>query len=409
MNIVLTVNGKFYAFDLARQLRAQGVHAQVFTSYPRFKVRAERLPAEDIHTFPWWRAPYMAVRHRDRLGTRLVREWEWQAQTRFDAHVAQRLPRDIDVLVAMSGSGLRSGRAAQAQGARYVCDRASSHIRTQDRIVREEHERWGLPWEGIDPRVIDLEEAEYAQADAIVVPSRFVARSFQAQGFPTHKVHCIPLGVDLSSFKPMGEPDPTRFDVLFVAGPQLRKGLPYLLQAYRKLTHPRKSLTLVGQPMPALISRMKQLGIWVDEARMVGVMPFLELKQAMSRSHVLALPSVEEGLSLVQAQAMACGTPVIGTRHSGAEDLFEDGVEGYIVPIRDSDALADRLQWMADHPQERAEMGRRALAAVQRLGGWRDYGMASLDLYRRLTGGTGAADGAPSEEHHSVPQAGVAA
>lgn len=408
MNIALSVNGKFYSFDLARELRAQGVNAQVFTSYPRFKLRGERLPPEDIHTFPWWRAPYMAFRRRDLLGARLVREWEWQAQNRFDAHVARRLPRDTDLLVAMSGSGLRSGRAAQALGARYVCDRSSSHIRVQDDIVREEHERWGLPWQGVDPRVVELEEAEYAQADAIVVPSRFVVRSFQAQGVAAHKLHCIPLGVDLSSFKPIGQPDPDRFDVLFVAGPQLRKGLPYLLQAYRRLQHPRKSLTLAGQPMPALIERMKQLGLWVDDARVIGVVPFLELKQVMSRSHVLALPSVEEGLALVQAQAMACGTPVIGTPHSGAEDLFEDGVEGCIVPIRDSDALADRLQWMADHPAERAEMGRRALTAVQRLGGWRDYGVAALDLYRRLAAGA-AVGGARPGEIGGLPRAGVAA
>ena len=56
----------------------------------------------------------------------------------------------------------------------------------------------------------------------------------------------------------------------------------------------------------------------------------------MSRSHVMVLPSIEEGLALVQAQALACGCPVIGTRHTGAEDLFSDGNEGFIVPIRNS-------------------------------------------------------------------------
>lgn len=386
MNVVVTANGKFYMFDLARELHAQGALACVHSSYPRFKLRDEGLPPSKIRTFPLLHAPYMAFRRRDLLGERLVREWEWQAKTRFDAHVARRLPEQFDVLVALSGSGLRSGRTAQARGARYVCDRASAHIRTQERILREEYDRWGLPFEGIDPRVIDFEEAEYAQADAVAVPSQFVVRSFAEQGVPAHKVHRLPLGVDLGRYRSTGAPDPQRFDVLFCASMLLQKGVPYLLQAYQKLEHPHKSLAFAGAPSPALIAHMRRLGLWPEDAQVLGFLRQPQLVDRMSRSHVLVLPSVQEGLAMVQAQAMACGCPVIGSTHSGAEDLFDDGVEGWIVPAGDGDALTDRLQWMADHPEERAAMGRRALERVHRLGGWRDYGEAALALYRRLAG-----------------------
>ena len=74
---------------------------------------------------------------------------------------------------------------------------------------------------------------------------------------------------------------------------------------------------------------------------MLGSIPQPELAALMSRSHVLALPSIEEGLALVQAQAMACGCPVVCSTNTGGEDLFTDGVEGFIVPIRDPIALAD--------------------------------------------------------------------
>jgi len=106
----------------------------------------------------------------------------------------------------------------------------------------------------------------------------------------------------------------------------------------------------------------------------------------MSRSHVLALPSVEEGLALVQGQAMACGCPVVATADTGAEDLFTDGVEGFILPARDTDALADRLQLIADDPALRAQMSAAALARVKILGGWDNYGDQWDTLLHSLTG-----------------------
>jgi len=79
---------------------------------------------------------------------------------------------------------------------------------------------------------------------------------------------------------------------------------------------------------------------------------------------------------------MACGCPVIATTNTGAEDILDDGVEGFIVPIRDVDALADRMQYMADHPDERAAMGERARAKVQGLGGWHAYGENAMAVYK---------------------------
>jgi glycosyltransferase involved in cell wall biosynthesis len=87
---------------------------------------------------------------------------------------------------------------------------------------------------------------------------------------------------------------------------------------------------------------------------------------------------------MVQAQAMACGCPVIGTEHSGAEDLFEDGKEGFIVRIRQSDEIADKLQRLADDPSLRATMSNAASARVQRVGGWREYGNHAWNTYRAL-------------------------
>jgi alpha-maltose-1-phosphate synthase len=111
----------------------------------------------------------------------------------------------------------------------------------------------------------------------------------------------------------------------------------------------------------------------------------------MSASHLLVLPSVEEGLALVQGQAMACGCPVLATTATGAEDLFSDGVEGFIVADRDVDALTQRMQEIADDPALQKRLSEAALLRVKSLGGWDQYGDTWDRLLHELTGE--AADG----------------
>jgi alpha-maltose-1-phosphate synthase len=79
-------------------------------------------------------------------------------------------------------------------------------------------------------------------------------------------------------------------------------------------------------------------------------------------------------MALVQGQAMACGCPVIATTNTGASDLFTDGIEGFIVPIRDPEALTARMQQLADDPALQASMSEAALRRVRSIGGWGDYG-----------------------------------
>lgn len=383
MKVALSVPGKFHTFDLARELHAQGALAGVLTGYPRFKLRHERLPEALIRTFPWFMAPYMANPWAQRMPPRWIRAQEHLVATTFTAWAAAALP-PCDVYVGLSGSSLSAGQRQQRQGGRYVCDRGSAHIRAQDELLREEHHEWGLPFAGVDPRNIEREEAEYAQADCITVPSAFAWQSFVQQGVPPAKVRRLPYGVDLTRFGRSGEPDPQRFDVLFVGGMSLQKGIPYLLQAFRRLKHPAKSLKIAGTSSPELIAHLSAKGLWSPHIEVLGHVPQTDLKHLMSRSHVMVLPSVQDGFGMVLAQAMACGCPVIASEHTGARDLFDDGQEGFIVPIRDAATLAERLQRLADEPGLRERMAGACMQRVQRLGGWRDYGQRALDLYQNL-------------------------
>lgn len=388
MKIVLSTVGTFHMFDLARELQERSALEAIFTGYPRFKLKDEGIPQSKIHTFPWVHGPYMALERKQWLGQRLIWAWERLDQRTLDAYVAKNIP-ECDVFVGLSGSALGTGRRVHTRGGKYVCDRGSSHIRVQAEFLRLEHERWGiaqglLPASAVDPRTIASEEAEYDEADCITVPSAFTLRSFLSQGIPEKKLRRLPYGVNLKRFHPVGAPSLNRFDVLFAGAMCLRKGVPYLLQAYKKLRHPKKSLTFAGDMSTEVIERMKRLGLWPDDAVVLGHLPQPRLREVMSKSHVLVLPSIEEGLALVQAQAMACGCPVIATPHTGSEDLFEDGREGFIVPVRDGDAIAEKLQLLADRPEQRALMSMAALERVKSTGGWRDYGQQALSIYKGL-------------------------
>jgi glycosyltransferase involved in cell wall biosynthesis len=384
MKIALSVAAKFHTFDLARELYARGVLASIFTGYPRFKLKNETLPDALIKTFPWVQTPFMAFPFMQHLPRSVIREWENLSAITFGDYVARNLP-ECDLYVGLSGSALPAGKKAHQRGAKFVCDRGSSHIRAQDELLREEHAQWNMPFVGIDPRTTAREESEYEEADCITVPSTFVYRTFVEQGVSANKLRLLPYGVNLSRFQPVDKPDSQRLDILFVGGMSLRKGVQYLVQAYQKIKHPAKSLTFVGAPSESLIKTLTARGLWPEDSIVLGHMPQAELKKVMSRSHVLVLPSIEDGFGLVMAQAMACGCPVVASKHTGAEDLITDGEDGFIVPVRDVGALTDKLQQLADEPILRDSMSEKALQKVQGLGGWSDYGDKAMEIYTDMT------------------------
>ena len=386
MRVVQTVFGAFHHFELARQLHDRGYLERIYSTWPWVRLKREGLPRELVETFPWVHTPEMLM-HRFGVRSAYIEDQIGYANAlSFDRWTGWKLRGGPvpDVLVAISGSSLRTGRLLQSRGARFVCDRGSSHQRFQETIVAEEYRRWGVSRAVSDIRDTIREEAIYDVADAITVPSSFAARSFIASGIPAEKLHVIPYGVRPERFHRSGEPSKVGFSVLFAGSVGLRKGVPYLLDAFRRLNHPAKILRVAGAmqaEMLPLLRRSPQ-----ERVEFLGPVAQDRLADLMSTSHVMVLPSIEEGLALVQGQAMACGCPVIASTNTGGEDLFQNGVEGYIVPIRDPEAIAQRLQMLADDPALRERLSEAALRRVRFLGGWRDYGDRWEKLLFSLTG-----------------------
>ena len=364
--------GRFHHFHLARQLERHGCLQAIFTGYPRWKLKDEAgIPKQKIRSFPWLQVPFMAKARFGITNRQIIREWAWLAHETLDRYAAARL-EDTDVLIALSGGGLHAGRSIQRLGGRYICDRGSSHIRYQNELLHEEYQRWGFAFPGIDSRVIAKEEAEYETADRITVPSEFARRSFLAQGVAADKIMKIPYGARLDRFRPVSPPDPSKFVVLFVGQVSLQKGILYLLDAFERFSHPAKELRIVGSMSEEIESILKSRKL--EDVKFLGNVPNAELAIHYSLARVFVLPSIQEGFGMVMGEAMACGCPVIATRNTGAEDLFEDGESGFIVPIRDSGAILNRLELLAQDPSLRSRMSERALDRVQQIGGWSEYG-----------------------------------
>ena len=383
VQVIQAVYGVFHHFELAHQLHRRGHLRRLYSTWPWARLKREGLPRHLVRTFPLVHTADYLLRRTPVYSAALDGQFNLANSLTFDAWTRTMI-EPCDAFIAISGAGLTTGPKVQAAGGKFICDRGSTHQRFQDEVMAEEHRRWRVPYVEPPTHIVRREEAIYAAADAITVPSTVARDSFVQMGISPGKLHVIPYGVRLDRFVPTSAPPPQSFEVLFAGHVSLRKGIPYLLQAFSALRHPHKRLTLVGAVQPEMRHLLGTLP--TSDVVFTGTMPQEQLAACMSRSHVLALPSVEEGLALVQGQAMACGCPVIATRATGAEDLFTDGREGFIIPDRDVPALTQRLQQLADDPLLRATMSAAARDRVNKLGGWGVYGSQWDALLHTLTG-----------------------
>ncbi|MGH9256333.1 MAG: glycosyltransferase family 4 protein [Vicinamibacterales bacterium] len=366
--------GGIHLFELARELDELGALGRYYTAMPSFKVTG--VAHSRVATHPIVLLPHVVLQaaRLQRFQSRI----NWATTEAFDRWLS-RSDRPCDVFHVASSYGLRAMRCAKSKyGSLTVCDRGSSHIRAQDALLREEAARTGVPAPSTDPRFIAKEEAEYDEADAIFVPSTFARESFLRTGIASHKVVAIPIGIRLEEFFPVPKRDDT-FRVLCVAMLSVRKGIGYLLEAMSRLALPNSEVLLRGTVLPesaGILSRYE------GRFRLQSPLPRAQMRDLYSQASVLVLPSIEDGFGQVIVQAMACGVPVITTTNTGGPDVITDGKDGFIVPIRDARAIAERLEHLYRHPDARAAMGRAALETVRTWNGWGRYTTQVLNAYR---------------------------
>jgi glycosyltransferase involved in cell wall biosynthesis len=144
--------------------------------------------------------------------------------------------------------------------------------------------------------------------------------------------------------------------VLFVGQMVQRKGLWYLLEAWRRLALPNAELVLAGRG-----NRDQQmLAKFEGQYQIRTTMTIQVLAELYQSSHLLCVPSLVEGFGQVFLESLACGTPVIATPHTGVADSIRNGEEGFIVNVRSVDELMERLEWAYTHRAELSLMRAKA-------------------------------------------------
>jgi glycosyltransferase involved in cell wall biosynthesis len=378
LRVIVSVQGRFHGFHLAAELHRQGLLQRLMTSQPPGRAEAFGVPRERARATIRYEVLQRAAA-RFGLIERIPR-LIYLTSDAFDRAVARRL-EPADLVVAWSAMALHTHRRARELGARTVVERGSSHIGFQRDILEEERRRWGLRGPSpVDPWLADKELAEYEAADAIGIPSSFVRRSFVSRGVPESKLLQVPYGVDLREFRPSPRQTPG-FRAIYVGALSLRKGIPDLLEAASRA---EVELWLVGPRQAETEVFLKR---YSGRYQHHGSVPQSQLRGLYGQADVFVIASIEEGLAMVIPQALACGLPVICTTNSGGDDLVRDGVNGFVVPIRDPEALAKRLAALRDDPDRLAEMKRAALASVSDGHSWREYGLAIAGHYRALVTG----------------------
>jgi starch synthase len=295
---------------------------------------------------------------------------------------SERPARESDVFLFYSGTGLDTMKRLASTKVVRVVEAVNTHVVVQEQIMREEHERLGLPFAPFHRRDVARRVEEYALADAILCPSQFVKKSFEEKGIPSERILVVPYGVSLQPPAAAVARDPKIFRVLYVGQIDVRKGLRYLFEAFNALRHPHKELCIVGP-------RTLQSGIedvaTPDNTHFLGILKGEELARAYREASVFVLPTIEEGLALVMGEALSFGVPVIATTNSGGADLFHEGEEGFLVPIRSPEAIAEKLQLLADDPALRKKMSAAALSLARSRQGWECTGKKLVAALSTLT------------------------
>jgi starch synthase len=355
--------------------RAGSVGEALADRWPVLRNRALLdLPAERLRALSWVEmGARLAARAAGALGGGL-RTYD----ALFVAHDAAvsllPWPAGTTAVYAYEDAALRTFGKAKRLGLERIWDLPLPHYRTIESLWRTEAQRWPDALAGAAP----IEPAwkqrrkneELALATKVVVASAFTKKSLQGLDLPA-PVAVVPYGFPTELFERRSVAPQGRFTVLSVGTHDLRKGTPYLLEAWRQAAIPDAELHLVGPLKLAKPFVDRYAGLFRHSAHL----PKSDLGGHYAGADLLAFPTLGDGFGLVMQEAMCCGTPVVTTPCGGGPECITDGIDGWIVPPRSIDALVARLREAAANRDRTFAIGAAARARAERWT-WRDAGDA---------------------------------
>ncbi|MDJ0596562.1 MAG: glycosyltransferase family 4 protein [Pleurocapsa sp. MO_226.B13] len=283
-----------------------------------------------------------------------------------------------NAIYSFINSDLELIRQAKAAGLAVVHEQIISP--SVGRILREER----ALFPGIESQVSQAEvekgilrdRQQWEMSDLILSASQFVTEEIINLGGDPQRIASVPYGIDRTWFDHQPQPIPGR--ILFVGSVGLRKGNHYLAAATRilqgRLTN--FQVRVVGPYNPEVINRPEFQG-----PDYIGQVPRSEVIKEFLSADIFVLPTLSESFGLVHLEAMSCGLPVITTPNCGS--VVRDGIDGFIVPIRDAEALAERIERLLSDRSLRQQMSRNARQRAEEFT-WEKYGDRILSAIQTL-------------------------
>ena len=376
MKVTTSCYGRFHIFDQAAQLHRHGMLHRIVTDYPKFMTRRWGIPDENVTSL-------LANGIYGRIATKTFRWLDASTRDRiteavhhqFSSRLAKKLPPDSDIFIGLSSYCLEAVEHANKLGMKTIVDHGSLHQATERRLQIEESELWGFnSEESLPPNwLIEKENVEFELADRVMVLSEIAKRTMVEQGVPADKVFVNHCGVDLDQFYSSTKQDNV-FRIVQCGGIRPRKGVQYLLKAFSELKLPNSELWFIGGGLDSSSLQPVVQQYRANNILFKGSFPQSQLYELYSQGSIFVLASVADGFGMVVPQAMACGLPVIVTENVGAADIVVEGANGYVIPIRNVDALKEKILYLYENHKQRDEMGRSAMSTVAAMGGWSHYG-----------------------------------
>ncbi|MFI5201689.1 MAG: glycosyltransferase [Candidatus Kapaibacterium sp.] len=396
MRVTVSVAGRFHAYQLVEQLAQRGHLDRFITSTLNEKLLPNRRLPNSLRENSEFIAKIRQVPMPEYLGygvRRLpVRDSQllsYFVKDNLYDRLAVKHITNGDLFVGWASQSLFQMREAKARGAHAIIERGSTHISEQYRLIEEERKRFGVAtparsrWE----RLLEEKQLkEYHEADFIMTPSQFARQSFLDRGFDPKKILKVRYGVDLGDFhvsaQPEDHPIPT---LIFVGAIGFQKGIPYLLEAARSLraTGKKFHLKLIGRFEKDFETWLRTSSLRSEIDEHIAFVPNRELVRHFHSADIFVLPSVQEGLALVIAEAMASGLPVIATENTGAREFIDKGTNGLIIPAANTQTLIAAIAELSGSPQSAKSMGEEAAQKAQSFS-WDVYGDSIEQTYKNI-------------------------
>lgn len=201
------------------------------------------------------------------------------------------------------------------------------------------------------------------EARMITAVSRFTADLVKKDINLSKEIRVIYNGVDQNLFIPQNCASPENkknIIVLFSGNLTRRKGAQWLIPIAERL---KKNITIM------YTSGLQPKGLWPKHHRLqcLGSVPYPKMPEIYQQSDILLFPTVREGFGLAATEAMACGLPVVATDCSSLPELIDNGKGGFLCPIGDVAAFAEKINFLAENPKLRREMGGYNRAKVEKM------------------------------------------